>query len=94
MSLLEVKCPLCKGTLWIEIATGKVVDHKSADHQKQDFDTFLKTRQKPDDFWDEKLKKAKDDTAKRKAEMEERFKQAKEHPEELQGDVESPFKWD
>jgi hypothetical protein len=46
LSLFEIKCPLCKGTIWIDPATGKVVDHQSADHQKGDFNEFLKSRQK------------------------------------------------
>lgn len=94
MSVVEVECPMCKGKLWVELATAKVVDHHTADHQKQDLDTFLKNRQKPDNFWDEKLKKAKDETARRKADLEQRFREAKEHPEALRGDVDSPFKWD
>ena len=43
---------------------------------------------------EEKARKAKEDMAKRKVEIEQQFKQAKEHPEDLKGDVESPFKWD
>ena len=94
MSLFEVKCPLCKGTLWIDPATGKVVDHKSADKQKADFDGFLKAQKNRNPQWDDKFKKIQEEKAKRKAEIEEKFKQAKEHPDDLQGNVESPFQWD
>ncbi|MBN1757241.1 MAG: hypothetical protein JW863_02920 [Chitinispirillaceae bacterium] len=89
MSLFEIKCPLCKGTLWIDPASGKVVDHKSADQQKANFDDFLKSRQKGT-AWDDKMKKAKEDEAKRKAEIEMKFKVARESTETA-GDDEQPF---
>jgi hypothetical protein len=94
MSLLEIKCPLCKGTLWIDQSTGKVVDHKSSDKQKADFDEFLKARKNYNPAWEDKFNKAREEKAKRKAEIEERFRKAKENPDELQGEVDSPFKWD
>jgi uncharacterized protein YbaR (Trm112 family) len=94
MSLFEVKCPLCKGTLWIDQSTGKVVDHKSGDKQKGDFDDFMKKQKEKTSVWEGKFKKAAEETAKRKAEIEEKFKVAKEKPEEIEGDYESPFKWD
>ena len=94
MSILEVKCPMCKGTLYVEQSTGKVVDHTSADHQKVDFNSFLKSQDSRADALEAKARKAKDDMVKRKAEIDAQFKQAKEHPDELKGEVESPFKWD
>jgi Zn-finger nucleic acid-binding protein len=94
MSLFEIKCPLCKGVLWIDQSTGKVVDHKSADKQKADFDEFLKSRKNNNPAWDDKFKKAQEDKARRKEEIEQKFKMAKENPDELEGEVDSPFKWD
>jgi hypothetical protein len=94
MGLIEIKCPMCKGAIWLEQSTGKVVDHKSADQQKVSFDGFMKEQQERKGKWDDKLHKAKDDTVKRRAEIEERFKQARDDPDSLQGEVESPFKWD
>lgn len=94
MSILEIKCPMCKGSIWIEQSTGAVVDHKSGDQQKVSLDSFLKDQKGRAGKWDEKLNRAKDDTARRRTEIEERFRHAKEHPEELKGDVDSPFKWD
>jgi hypothetical protein len=94
MSLFEIKCPLCKGTIWVDQSTGKVVDHKSGDKQKADFDEFLKSRKNSSPAWDDKFKKAQEEKARRKAEIEQKFKTAKEHPDELEGDVDSPFKWD
>ena len=96
MSLFEVRCPLCKGTLWIDPASGKVVDHKSADQQKANFEEFLKSRQK-NSAWDDKMKKAKEEEAKRKAEIEMKFKVAREstEPEEREGEqFHSPLDWD
>jgi hypothetical protein len=94
MSLFEVKCPLCKGKLWIDPASGKVVDHKSVDQQKANFDDFLKSRQKSP-AWDDKMKKAKEEEAKRKAEIEMKFKVAKETTE-LSDDEQfhTPLDWD
>jgi len=95
MSLFEVKCPLCKGTLWIDPASGKVVDHQSADHQKGDFDEFLKSRKKGV-AWDDRFQKAKSDEAKRKAEIEQKFKKAKEDKDAGPDDspMKSPLDWD
>jgi hypothetical protein len=94
MSLFEIKCPLCKGTLWIDPSSGKVVDHKAVDEKKTDFDEFLKKQKEKSSQWEEKIKKLAEEKAKRKAEIEEKFKVAKEKPEEIKGDYESPFKWD
>jgi hypothetical protein len=94
MGLFEVKCPLCKATIWIDQSTGKVVDHKSGDKQKTDFDDFMKKEKEKSSIWEDKFKKAQEEKAKRKAEIEEKFKVAKEKPEEIQGEYESPFKWD
>ncbi|MBD3346255.1 MAG: hypothetical protein GF401_14455 [Chitinivibrionales bacterium] len=93
MSLLQIKCPMCKGSLWIDPANGKVVDHQSADHKKADFNEFLKSNQKGKD-WEDKLKKAKDEDARKKAEWEEKFKKAKESPDDLKDDYRSPFQWE
>ena len=46
MSLFEIKCPMCKGTLWIDPATLKVVDHKSADHPKASLDNFYRHKKR------------------------------------------------
>lgn len=94
MSLFEVKCPMCKGSLWIDPATCKVVDHKSADQQKIGLEEFLK-KQKEGKAWDEKFSKAKEEEAKRKAEIEKKFKEAKENKEPIDKDtMRSPFDWD
>lgn len=94
MSVIEIKCPMCKGSIWIEQSTGTVVDHKSADQQKTDFDSFMKAQEGRKGKWDDKLTRAREDTVKRKAELEERFRQARENPDQVQGEYESPFKWD
>jgi len=96
MSLFEVKCPLCKGTLWIDPASGKVVDHQSADHKKGDFGEFMKNRQKGV-AWDDRLKRAKEDEAKRKAEIEQKFMKVKEDKDAgppYDSVMKSPLDWD
>jgi hypothetical protein len=94
MSLFEIKCPMCKGTIWINPSTGKIVDHKSADHKKIDLNDFLKTQKERGSKLEQQFKKAKEEQEKRKQEMEEKFKRTKEHPEEFEGDYQSPFQWD
>ena len=94
MSLFEIKCPMCKGTIWINPSTGKIVDHKSADHKKIDLNDFLKTQKDRGSKLEEQFKKAKEEQQKRKQEMDEKFKRTKEHPEEFEGDYQSPFQWD
>ena len=76
MSLIETKCPMCNGSLWIDPSTLKIVDHRAADHQKADLARFLKDS-KQDKGWDEKMRKAREEETRRKAEIEEKFKQAK-----------------
>jgi hypothetical protein len=94
MSLFEIRCPLCRGTLWIDPSTGKVVDHKEVDHQKADFNEFLKSRQKGT-AWDEKMKKAREEEAKRKAEIEMKFRVAKETEDATPDEtLRPPLDWD
>lgn len=95
MSLFEVKCPMCKGALWIDPATQKVVDHKAPDQPKADFKDFLKSREKGT-AWDEKMRRAKEDEAKRKAEIEMKFKGVKDETPDLseKSPFNSPLDWD
>jgi hypothetical protein len=94
MSLFEIKCPMCKGTIWIDPSSGKIVDHQSVDHQKGDFNEFLKSRQKGV-AWDDRFQKAREEEKKRKADIEQKFKQAKDSPgEESEKPMSSPFDWD
>jgi len=78
MGLFETKCPMCDGTLWIDPSTLNIVDHRAADHQKVDLQQFLKDS-KQDKGWDEKMRKAREEEARRKAEIEEKFRHAKEN---------------
>jgi hypothetical protein len=86
---------MCKGTLWIDLSSGKIVDHKSADQAKANFDDFLKA-QKKGTAWDDKMKKAKEEETKRKAEIEMKFKKAKDTPLEADSNdkLKSPLDWD
>jgi hypothetical protein len=86
---------MCKGTLWIDLSTGKIVDHQSADHQKGDFNEFLKNRQKGV-AWDDRLKKAKEEEKKRKEEIEQKFRKARESTEigPDEQSMKSPLDWD
>ncbi len=94
MALFELKCPMCKGKLWIDPSSGKIIDYKAADQKKLDLDAFLKSQKTKGTELENKFKKAKEEQAKRKEQMEKDFKRAKEHPEELEGEYQSPFQWD
>jgi hypothetical protein len=95
MDLMEIKCPICKGTLKIDPQTGEIVEHQNYEPPKANFEEFLNSRKKGV-AWDDKLKKAKEDEAKRKAEIEMKFKQAKENPGEPDDSspLRTPFDWD
>jgi hypothetical protein len=94
MSLFEVKCPLCKGKLWIDPASGKVIDHKAVDQPKSNFEDFLKSRQKGT-AWDDKMKKVKEEEERRKTEIEQKFKIAREiNDATLDETLKSLFDWD
>lgn len=97
MSLFEVKCPMCKGTLWIDPSTGKVVDHKAAEQKKIGLSEFLKSQQNRSAELEEKFQKAQKEKEKRKVELEEYFKRAKEQTDDSDRDKDefrSPFDWD
>lgn len=94
MAMFEIKCPMCKGTIWIDPSSGDVVDHKPADSGKMDFGDFMKKREGQGAALEEKFRKAKEEKEKRRKRMEQDFKKAGEHPEELKGEFDSPFKWD
>jgi hypothetical protein len=97
MSLFETKCPMCKGTLWIDPSTLRIVDHQEADRKKADLAQFLKDS-KQDKGWDAKMKAAREEEARRKAEIEAKFKQAKEGKGlgdgTPPGGLKSPLDWD
>jgi uncharacterized protein YbaR (Trm112 family) len=94
MALFEIKCPMCKGTLWLDPSNGKVVDHRAADHHKAGFGEFLKNEKQRSAGWDDKLKRAKEDQEKRKAELEDKFRKARDNADALPDEIDNPFKWD
>ncbi len=94
MALLELKCPMCKGKLWIDPSSGRIIDHRAADQKKLDLDAFMKSQKSRGTDLENKFIKAKEEQEKRKEKMEEDFKRAKEHPDEIEGDYQSPFEWD
>ncbi len=94
MNLFEIKCPCCKGVLWIDPSNGRIVDYKSADHKKIDLGDFIKSQKSRSTKLEAQFKKAKEDKEKRKKEMEKDFLKAKENPDELNDNYQSPFQWD
>ncbi len=94
MSLIEVKCPMCKGTLWIDPSSGEVVDHKADGHKKIDFQSYMKEQKQRGSALEEKMRQAKEQEDKRRQAMDEKFKAAKERPDDIQGEYHSPFEWD
>ena len=94
MALLEVKCPHCKCSIFIDPASGAIVDHKVPDQKKADLNDFLKSQKNRVSDMEDKFKKAKEEQVKRKELLEKEFLRAKEHPEEFKGEDDSPFKWD
>lgn len=94
MGFFEIKCPMCKGMLWVDPSSGKVVDHKSSDHKKADLGDFLKTQKSRGSELENMFHKAKEDREKRKEQLEQEFRKAREHPEDLKEDYQSPFGWD
>ena len=94
MSLIEIKCPMCKGVLWIDSSTGRLVDHKSADHKKIDFNDFIKSQKNRGTELENKFLKSKEEKEKRKKQLENDFKKARQDPDSLKDDYQSPFQWD
>jgi hypothetical protein len=74
----------------------KIVDHKPAGSKKPDLEQFLKDSKQPKG-WEDKMKKAKEEEARRKAEIEQKFKQAKDDTDvdgAMSGGLRSPMDWD
>jgi hypothetical protein len=74
----------------------KIVDHKPAGTKKPDLEQFLKDSKQPKG-WEDKMKKAKEEEARRKAEIEQKFKQAKDEkdtPDAMSAGLRSPMDWD
>ncbi len=94
MSLFEVKCPMCKGTIWIDPSTGQVIDHRAVDHQKADIKEFIKSQKDRGSELENKFRKAKEEQQKRKEEMEKRFKNARDLDAPEENPLNSPFDWD
>lgn len=92
--MFEIKCPMCKGTIWVDPSSGKVVDHKSADHKKTDFGSFVESQKNRGSKLEDQFMQAKAEQDRRKKEMEAKFREAKDHPEDLKEDLPSPFDWD
>lgn len=88
---------MCGGALWIDPSTLRIVDHQAADHKKADLAQFLKDS-KQDKGWDAKMRASREEEARRKAEIEEKFKRAKEDMEPGGGapsaGLKSPLDWD
>ena len=94
MSLFEIKCPLCKGVLWVDQSTGKWSTINRPTSRRPISTNSFKAQKNPNPGWEDKFKKAQEEKARRKAEIEQKFKIARENPDELEGEVDSPFKWD
>jgi Zn-finger nucleic acid-binding protein len=94
MALFEIKCPMCKGSIWIDPSSGKVVDHRSADHHKAGLGEFLKQEKEKSAGWDDKLRRAKDDQEKHKADLEAKFRKAQENADQLTEGIDNPYKWE
>ncbi|MBD3419453.1 MAG: hypothetical protein GF398_04975 [Chitinivibrionales bacterium] len=94
MNLTEYKCPMCSGRIFIDLSTGKIMDHKTAEQKKVGLEDFIKNQQNRSTELEEKAKRAREEAEKRKATIEEKFKKAKANPDELEDKYENPFKWD
>lgn len=81
---IKVNCPFCKGTLWIDPATGEILYKEKA---KKDFtktlDDFLTKTQEKDKILEDKFKRVQEKEATKLDRLEKKFDWAKEHKDEL-----------
>lgn len=84
---IEVTCPFCKGTLWIDPATGEVL-HKEGFKRDtgKDFSEFLAVSSREEQILEEKFKKAQEKEKSKLERLQKKFDWAKEHPGELPDD--------
>ncbi len=90
----EIQCPECGETFSVEITDEEIAEaKKNKPKKKKDLKEFLEESKNRD--WEEKLKRTKEKEQKRKQEIEQRFRTAKEKPEDLEGDeYHNPFEWE
>jgi hypothetical protein len=94
MSLFEINCPMCKGTIWVDPSTGRVVDHQAADHQRASLDEFMKMQKNRGSALEEQFKKAKAEQEKRREQMDSQFRKAGQNDDGKPDTMRSPFDWD
>jgi hypothetical protein len=81
---LKVNCPICRGTLWIDPASGEVLYHERAksDHTAT-FDDFLAKSDKQDQILDDKFAQVREREKSKMERLQKKFDWAKEHKDEL-----------
>lgn len=94
MSLIEVKCPSCKSVLKIDVEKKIIVEHTAHTEEKADLSSFLESEKSRKSDLENLFNKGCEESKKRKASLEEEFKKAKENPDSIEGDYQSPFQWD
>ncbi len=92
---IKVKCPLCKGVLWIDPSTGRVIDSKKHDDKKMELNDFVKSTKDSGARLEKEFEKSKREAEERKNSLEQEFRNLDKY--KTKGDderPENPFDWD
>ncbi len=74
--IIEVQCPKCKSSLWIDVGEKKVIQHKKSDNPRHSFDDLLKKEKEKKEHTEERFLSAKELEKAKKKKAEEIFKKS------------------
>lgn len=80
--IVEIICPKCHSSLWIDVETKEVVQHKKSDRPKHTFDDLLKKEKEKKEHTEERFLSAKELEKTKKKRADELFKKSFEKDKE------------
>jgi hypothetical protein len=89
--IVKIKCPLCQGTLEVDVETGDVLRAREHNPQRKDFDEALGDVQEARSRRDEDFSRAFDSEKRRAELLEKKFRKAREQAGDDEDDPGSPL---
>ncbi len=80
---LKSECPCCGSALYIDRETGKVMRHEKKKREIESMENFLTKEKNKKEWLDARFDKAKDSEKNRMAELEKKFKFARDNKDSL-----------
>jgi len=83
--IIEVTCPCCEATLWLDTTTGEVIKSEKAARKKNSLDDLWLKEKKKAEGMDHKLEASFELQKKKHADAEKKFRDALNHVEDEDG---------